>query len=204
MSRVPPALARRIDRLARRAHAFHRLAHHPLCRAYEPEVIALGRRARVCRGCTLAGAGAAAGIAAGLAAPVAPALMLAALAVFAATALLSARLPPPGRRRSKVLTRLAPMALFGAVLSAGLSAATPVGLAAAAGTAAAAALATLVYRRRGPDRATCQTCPERALASSCSGYRPMARRERAFQRLTGRWIAEVTAAGSGSRPMGRW
>ena len=57
MSRIPPALAHRLDRLARRAHAFHRHAHHPLCRRYRGEVVALGRRTRLCLGCTLAAAG---------------------------------------------------------------------------------------------------------------------------------------------------
>ncbi len=39
MSRIPPAVARRVDRLALRAHAFHRWAHHPLCAWYAAEVI---------------------------------------------------------------------------------------------------------------------------------------------------------------------
>jgi len=203
MSRIPPALARRIDRLGRRAHAFHRLAHHPLCRAYEPEVIAVGRRARLCRGCALAGAGAAAGIAAGLAAPAPPApLLLAALAVFAAATLDSVRRPGAGRRRSKIVSRLLPMALGGAVLSAGLASGSLAGLVTAVGTVAATAGATLVYRRRGPDRTACQTCPEVALGSSCSGYRPMARRERAFRRLAGRWIDGAAVSTGAARAPG--
>jgi len=198
MSRIPPALGRRIDRLARRAHAFHRLAHHPLCRAYEPEVIAIGRRARLCRGCALSAAGAVAGLAAGLAAPAPPApLLLAGLAAFAAAALASVRRPAAGRRRSKVFSRLLPMALGGAVLAAGLGSGSLASLAAAAGVAAAVAVTTVAYRRRGPDRTACQTCPERPLASSCSGYRPMARRERAFQRVAGRWIGGTARTGAG-------
>ncbi len=199
MSRIPPALARRIDRLARHAHAFHRLAHHPLCQAYRPEVIALGRRARVCRGSALAAAGAAAGIATGLAAPAPPApVLLGALIVFAAVALAAVRPPAGGRQtagrgRSKIVSRLLPMALGGAVLSAGLASPSPAGLGAAAGVAAAVAAATIAYRRHGPDRTACLECPERALATSCSGYRHMAQRERAFQRLAGRWIAEAAA-----------
>ena len=79
MSRIPPELARRVDRLARRAHAFHRWAHHPLCSWYAGDVIRLGRRVRVCLGCTLTGAGAITGIALGLAVPAlpGPALLLA-------------------------------------------------------------------------------------------------------------------------------
>src|SRR3990172_5780311 len=72
VSHVPPALARRLDRLARRAHAFHRFAHHPLCPAYASEVILLGRRTRLSRGCALAAAGTAAGALAAFAAPVPP------------------------------------------------------------------------------------------------------------------------------------
>jgi hypothetical protein len=205
MSRIPPPLARRIDRLARRAHAFHRLAHHPLCQAYAPEVIAIGRRARLCRGCALAAGGAAVGLAAGLAAPAPPApLLFAALAAFTVGVLASVWPPVPERRRSKLVSRLLPMALGGAVLSAGLAAASLAGLAAAAGVGAAVAGATLAYHRRGPDRAVCPACSERALASSCAGYRPMARRERAFQRLAGRWIEAAIASRPGSGPPGRW
>src|SRR5579859_1379561 len=51
---IPVSLARRIDRLAWFAHAFHRFAHHPLCDRYQEELIPLGRRTRVCRGCSLA------------------------------------------------------------------------------------------------------------------------------------------------------
>jgi MFS family permease len=54
MAHVPRGLAKRLDRLARRAHRFHRFAHHPLCDRYRGELIAIGRKNRICRGCTLA------------------------------------------------------------------------------------------------------------------------------------------------------
>ncbi|HET8714991.1 MAG TPA: hypothetical protein VFM16_04150, partial [Holophagaceae bacterium] len=60
--RTPPALRRRLDRLARRAHAFHRFAHHPLCAEYAGERLRVGK-VHLCRGCTLLGAGLLAGLA---------------------------------------------------------------------------------------------------------------------------------------------
>ncbi|MFL5271282.1 MAG: hypothetical protein ACJ79E_04370, partial [Anaeromyxobacteraceae bacterium] len=80
LSFISPALARRLDRLARQAHRFHRFAHHPLCDAYAGEVLRVPRRTVVCRGCALAAAGVVAGAAAGLFASAR--LPLAALAVL--------------------------------------------------------------------------------------------------------------------------
>ncbi|HVZ35160.1 MAG TPA: hypothetical protein VG963_22190, partial [Polyangiaceae bacterium] len=54
---ISPALARRIDRLAVRAHRFHRWAHHPLCASYAGETLRLGRKTIVCRGCALVAGG---------------------------------------------------------------------------------------------------------------------------------------------------
>jgi hypothetical protein len=42
MSRVPESAARDLDRLAKRAHRFHRFAHHPLCAAYAGETLRVG------------------------------------------------------------------------------------------------------------------------------------------------------------------
>jgi hypothetical protein len=70
---VPLPLARRIDRLARRAHAFHRFAHHPLCEPYRGEVLRVGRRGRLCKGCTFLAAGLLAGALAGAAGSSVPA-----------------------------------------------------------------------------------------------------------------------------------
>jgi hypothetical protein len=171
--RLSPGLARRLDRLARQAHAFHRFAHHPLCERYASELVPLGRRARVCRGCSLTLAGALVGLALAATRP----SPLAGLAlVAAATALgafsLRARVP-------KLVGRLVPAALLGCALGAG-----PVAVSA---TLAVVLAGGLAYRRRGPSRAPCVGCPE-AGASVCSGYAPIVRREQAVQRLGGRWI----------------
>ena len=45
-----------------------------------------------------------------------------------------------------------------------------------------------VYRKRGPDRSPCRSCPERLAVSACSGLQPIVRRERAFRRLAQRYI----------------
>jgi hypothetical protein len=186
--RVPRALARRIDRLAVRAHRFHRWAHHPLCGAYAGEVIAVGR-ARVCRGCAYAITGGLAGGALGLVVPASG--LAAAITAAAALGVLGASIAwrrwlGAARRPPKLVTRLAPAVALAFAITRGLL----VGgawLAASAGVAAATVLLFAAYKRRGNDRAPCATCPERAL-SPCSGYAPIVRRERAFQRLSGRWL----------------
>ncbi len=202
MSRLPPALARRIDRLARRAHRFHRFAHHPLCTAYAGELVPLGGRGRLCRGCTLAAAGVLLGSALALYVPWAWALgsaqwaaLAGGIAAWAAAlvlhALAAGRGSPPGApRQSKLLTRFVPaFALaFGAVL--GARARWPGGMLLAAGCTLGAACALALYRRRGPDRAPCMRCPERS-AAVCSGFLPIVRRERAFRRLARRLIASA-------------
>jgi hypothetical protein len=177
--RLPRPLAHRIDRLARVAHRFHRFAHHPLCSAYRAEVIPLGRKTRVCRGCAYAGAGLLAGAVAG--AVLRPPAALGALAVALAVALLGAAflLRPP-----KLVTRLLPALLVGFAATAG-----PIGVTAAA--AAVVAVLYFAYRRRGPHRAPCATCPERASAPTCSGFLPILRREQAFRRLSGRWLRDA-------------
>ena len=186
--RPSPALLARIDRLARRAHAFHRLAHHPLCSRYAAEVMRAGRRWRVCRGCALTGAGALAGGVAGTVLPPPGALGLGALAALLAGGAAWAVSIRSGRRRSKLLARLAPMALAAALLALGLRSGGAAGIVAALAAAGSVAAAALAYRRRGPDRQPCAGCPEAPASASCSGFRAIARRERAFSRLTGRWI----------------
>jgi hypothetical protein len=188
VSHIDPALARRIDRLARRAHRFHRFAHHPLCAPYSMEVVRIGRRVRVCKGCALAVAGALAGGIAGLLAPPLPAAPLAVLLALSAPLAAVAASPRRGKRRPKLLTRALPAAVAGAIAAAGLRAGAP-GLAVTAATLAACALALRAYRRRGPDRAVCGGCPERTAQRTCAGFRRHARREAAFARLAGRWIA---------------
>ncbi len=215
MSRVPRALAGRLARLERRAHAFHRYAHHPLCGAYAGEVIALGHRTRICRGCALTATGAAAGVLggaalpgallagwlgwAGLGAPVGWATAAAGLALLSAAGALAVS-SRDGAPRSKALVRLAPMALASALFAAGLRSWSAPGAAAALGSAGVVAAAVAAYRRRGPDRSACRSCREDPLVATCSGQRPILRRERAFQRLAGRWLtAERRARDQGTR-----
>jgi hypothetical protein len=171
MSLVPPALARRLDRAARAAHRFHRFAHHPLCDRYEGEVIRLGRKTRVCRGCAYVGAGLALGAAAGLAA--APGAAPVGAVVLATTLV--------GLAKAKVAGRF--------VAALGLGFAVGGGLAWAAAAAGLIGARVLLYRRRGPDRTPCETCPERELGSRCRGFSEVFRRERAFVRFSGRLLA---------------
>jgi len=206
MSRLPPALARRIDHLARHAHRFHRFAHHPLCDAYAGEVVRLGRRTRLCRGCTLAAAGAMAGALAGWAAPPLPAVLLvlgpALLTGWAALALA----PRAGRPRSKLLTRAGPLALAAFLVAAGLATAAGAGPSDWSGASTAAVSAALValggwaWRRRGPDRAACLGCPQAPPGPRCDGFRRVARRERAFSRLASRWIDQDRAGSCDTAP----
>jgi hypothetical protein len=210
MSRLPPGLARRIDRLARHAHGFHRFAHHPLCGAYAGEVVRLGRRTRLCRGCALAGAGAALGAAAGWAWPPLPAeLLLLGPAILAGWGALA--LAPGGRRlASKWITRAGPLALASFLAVAGLRAAPHAepgdwsGLTTALTAAALVALGLLRYRSRRPDRSACTACPQAPPGPGCDGFREIARRERAFSRLASTWIdrdrATASALGVSSSP----
>ena len=48
-----------------------------------------------------------------------------------------------------------------------------------------------IYRRRGPDRTPCSSCSERNQAAPCRGIAPIIRRERAFRRLAGQWLARA-------------
>lgn len=194
MSRIPPPLARRLDRLARHAHRLHRFAHHPLCAAYAPELVRLGRRARLCRGCTFSVLGALCGAALGLAAPrLGPALLVGPMLLTGWAALALA--PRGGRPASKLLTRAGPLALAGFLLMAGLRSASGAepgdwsGAATALVTLLLVAGGALAWRRRGPDRTACLTCPQAPEGPRCDGLRPLARRERAFSRLASRWIA---------------
>lgn len=176
--RITPTQARRIDRLSRRAHRFHRFAHHPLCGRYAGEVIRLGPRVRLCRGCAFTALGGAIGGAI--------ALVTHTGAVVAAAAAVALLVPSLASRRRfpKLLSRLVPSALFGFALLASLRAGHFI--------IAAAILAVVIglriaYGRRGGDRSPCATCPERD-ASPCSGFAPIVRREQAFQRTLRRLI----------------
>ncbi|HET6330591.1 MAG TPA: hypothetical protein VFF76_07375 [Holophagaceae bacterium] len=182
--RTPPALRRRLDRLARRAHAFHRYAHHPLCVEYAGERIQVGR-IRLCRGCALLAVGVGAGLLLGAFLPAhgavaGVALALAALAGICAFAL---RLP-------KMVGRALPGVALAFALVQGLRLG-PSGWMLSAASVALFLAAFLLYRRRGPHRGPCETCPERDRRPACRGFAPILRRERALQRLGGRLIARA-------------
>jgi MFS family permease len=201
VSRLAVPLARRIDRLAGRAHRFHRWAHHPLCAAYAGEVIRLGRRTRLCRGCALFTAGALTGLAIGPFLGLPPAALLggvALLAVAAVTAVAPRRAPGPGPgpgpAGGKLRSRFAPALLAGVLVSAGATAAGGPGLLAAALTLLVVALARWRYGRRGPDRSACAGCPAGPPGPGCPGFRDAAKRERAFRRLAARWIDRARPA----------
>lgn len=180
---IDPALARRIDRFGRRAHAFHRFAHHPLCPAYAGEVVSFGRM-RVCRGCLLAGTGLASGLAAG-GSPLGggAALAVALLAAWAAWCLCLVRWRPP-----KGFARFLPAALAGYLVVRGCRVGGWAGWGVTLAVLAGLAAAIRYYRHRGPHHTPCLACPERSGPGTCTGYRPMARRERAFRRVIGRWL----------------
>ncbi|HET6414437.1 MAG TPA: hypothetical protein VFG53_20480 [Anaeromyxobacter sp.] len=194
MSLLPHPLARRVDRLARRAHDFHRFAHHPLCSPYSGEVLRLGRRTRVCLGCALAALGAALGSGLGLLLPAlpGPVLLCGGLALLLLVPL-ALRRPSPRPRLApplrKLVTRFLPTLVAGAIVFQSLGAPSPGRLAAGGEAAAAVGLGAFVYRRRGPDRSPCVGCPMGPPRMECPGFFPVARRERAFSRLAGRWIA---------------
>ena len=194
MSALPPHLARRVDRLARRAHRFHRFAHHPLCGAYAAERVDLGPRLLLCRGCAFAAAGALVGIVAGVTLPVPPALALAAAFVVGVLAARRAvRAPRSPHRAGKLLTRAAPPLLAAALVCLGLRARGATGTVVSAATVGVVLLAGAAYRRRGPDRSPCQSCPERTAATTCSGFRRIARREAAFARVAGRLLRTASS-----------
>jgi hypothetical protein len=185
---IVPTVARRIDRLARRAHAFHRFAHHPLCDPYSGEVIALGSRRRVCRGCTSALGGALIGAVLGFALdfPLSAALAFAALAT--SVPILAQRFERDrvgtveGMRVGKLWTRGLPFAALALAFTAGLRAQSAAGVATAVSIAVALFVLFRAYRGAGPDRSPCARCPERTSPVPCSGFRDIVRAERAFVR----------------------
>ncbi len=175
--RIPPPLALRIDRLAWRAHAFHRVAHHPLCEAYRGEVLRVGKRLRICRGCTFLVAGLLAGFASGAYLWPPPLWGVGALSLALVLGGLSLLLRVP-----KALGRFLPGAGLGLAVWAGW----PCALASLLGVG----LAGIFYRRKGVDRGRCHTCYER-LRVPCSGFAAIVRRERAFRRRANRWLGAI-------------
>jgi hypothetical protein len=173
-------LARTLDRLARRAHAFHRFAHHPLCERYASELIRLGRRERVCRGCVAFGVGLVVGLTLAVTLEPGASVVYGMLAFGAALGAASFRFRSP-----KLLSRFVPaLGLALALASVLTNFRSGAWLVAAGG----GGLAFLAYRRRGPSRTPCVTCPERLAPAPCSGFTRIVRRERAFQRVAQRLI----------------
>jgi hypothetical protein len=181
--RLRPALGRRLDRLSRAAHRFHRFAHHPLCEQYAGEVIRVGKRARLCRGCSYAALGGVAGVAfaALVRAPLWATLTLIALSVTMGVVSLR-------WRTSKALSRFVPAAGLAVACAEGLRAETWAGAGVAFGVVLGLAGLVRAYRQRVPDRTPCASCAERELGAACSGIRPIVRRERAFRRVAQRLI----------------
>lgn len=178
---IPRPLARRIDRLARQAHAFHRHAHHPLCDPYRQEVLRVGRRLRLCKGCAFLAVGFALGFAVGVVISPAPRHGAIAIGLACVLGLLSLRVRLP-----KLIGRMLPGACLGLAFWAGW--------ACALGAGVLVLLCGLLYRRRGVERSRCTTCHERE-RQPCSGFVLMVRRERAFQRKANRWLGDWHGGG---------
>jgi len=187
---LPPRTVRAIDRLAKGAHAFHRFAHHPLCKRYAGELVPLGKRTRVCRGCACAVLGSVTGSLAALCGQPSFSVLLVASAL--GLGLFSSSL---ARRLPKWLGRAAPAACLALAGVGGLRAAHGAALLLALGILLASAAFLAVYRKRGPSRSPCVTCPERSLSTPCSGLKPIVQRERAFRRLAQRWLDAATLNG---------
>jgi hypothetical protein len=190
---IPEPLARRIDRLARRAHAFHRFAHHPLCTAYDGELIHLGPRTRLCRGCAMTAAGSLLGLALGVCAGlhanerVGTALLGGFFVAWGGA--LTIRVMH--RRPSKVLTRALPAFLGVAAIGHAACCGVSTFLLVLTGNVVALSIFIILYRQKGPDRSPCHTCPERHQATPCSGLMPIVRRERAFRRVSRAWMSRA-------------
>jgi hypothetical protein len=191
MARTPGRLAARIDRLSRAAHRFHRFAHHPLCDAYAGEVVRLGRRTRVCRGCLFVALGGGAGLASSVVAPTSWAWTLG-FALAGTAVFLGATFVRSLRRagRTKVASRLLPSMAIAHGLGCALRSGA-IGCAIATAAIAGLGVVVALYRRRGPDRTPCASCPERSLTRPCRGIAPIVQRERAFRRMAGQWLARV-------------
>ena len=149
-----------------------------MCGAYEEELLRIGRRTRVCKGCAFAASGMITGLLAGLASCPSLPTVLAVAAAGGAPVVVSLV-----RRLPKVVTRLVPAVLGGASLGGAAMLGGPLSVALFFALAASAGLVVAVYRRRGPDRSPCATCPERNEPAPCTGLRPILSRERAFRRV---------------------
>jgi hypothetical protein len=178
--RLSAPIAREVDRLARGAHRRTAWAHHPLCERYGPETLRLGRHV-VCKGCALVVLGAAVGFGAALCLRLRAEHAALACAILAAPSILALV-----RRVPKVVSRALPGGALGLGLGAAVAAPGAATILLGVGLVAALLVHRAVYRRRGPDRSPCATCPERASAPACAGFTPLLRRERAFRRAATR------------------
>ncbi len=156
---LPQRTARAIDRLARNAHAFHRFAHHPLCERYAGELIPLGRRARLCRGCASAALGGVIGLLAALSwQPSFSGLLgVGALGLGLLLSTLLLRLP-------KWLGRTSAVACLGFACLSSLRFAHGAPLLLAIGILAPCAAFLVLYRKRGPQSQSLHTLPGAAFA----------------------------------------
>lgn len=202
MSFLAKETRRRIAKLQRHAHAFHRYAHHPLCGAYASEVIRVGTKTRLCRGCTLAYGGLVLGVAAGLTLPVPAWTVALTLPLAMAIALTRKRLP-------KLATRAIPAFLLSTTVLRTLQELSSRTLQERSwwrpgmfqepswlvlgGLVVGGCVTLMLYRRRGPERSPCVGCPERGCDRVCSGFAPIDRAERAFVRLAHRLIDQRAA-----------
>ena len=188
---LPKRTRHLVDRLARRAHAFHRFAHHPLCGRYAGELIPLGRKTRICRGCSYAALGLLGGASSALL--LHPSLIALACSAGLGASLLLTSLT---KRLPKSLGRGLACAAAGFAGFGGLFAEHALARAFSVGLIALGGLFLWRYRQRQPNRSPCETCPERLAPTVCSGLRPIVRRERAFRRLAQRFIDQAVASRS--------
>lgn len=153
---------------------------------YAGERIRIGR-VQLCRGCALLGVGLLLGFSAGALLPAREAFAGTALAVaiLGATLAFLVRLP-------KFLGRALPGAGLGFACATGLRLG-PIGWTMSALALLLFGATYLIYRRRGPHRGPCETCPDREKRPACRGFAPILKRERALQRLAGRLIAQDLA-----------
>ena len=91
-------------------------------------------------------------------------------------------------RPGKWFTRLLPSALSTFLVMHAVRRPELPGLIVALLVVALGILGMLCYRGHGPDRRICSVCPEFSSPTTCSGFAPIRRRERAFRRLAARWM----------------
>lgn len=151
----------------------------------------IGKKSRVCRGCLLVALGGLVGLTASFFVRVPPSALLASWAAGALGLGYTVTRRSPARARTpKIISRFFPTLViafaFGRAVQLG-----PMGCAMAVASLLPLFSIVALYRRRGPDRRPCASCAERLQAAPCRGILPIVRRERAFRRLAGQWLAGV-------------